>query len=290
MRTEEQMMKLILDTAREDERILAVYMNGSRTNPNAPEDIFQDYDIVYVVTETESFQQDRAWIDRFGERLFMQYPEEGFFGEDNTKECYGWLMQFADGNRLDLHVIVLERVLREIHGDRLCRILLDKQGVLPKIPEATDEDHWVRRPGQEEFLAVCNEFWWCLDNVAKGLWRREIPYVQDILNQNVRPQLVRQLSWKAGVKEDFRISVGKSGKYLYRWLEPQVWERFLSTYAGSGIGELWQAVETMCVLFEETAAENAAALGLDYCREEGENCQSYLRHVRNLPQDAKEVF
>ena len=46
MRTEEQMMKLILDTAKEDERILAVYMNGSRTNPNAPKDIFQDYDII----------------------------------------------------------------------------------------------------------------------------------------------------------------------------------------------------------------------------------------------------
>ena len=26
-------------------------MNGSRANPNAPRDIFQDYDIVYVVEE-----------------------------------------------------------------------------------------------------------------------------------------------------------------------------------------------------------------------------------------------
>ena len=95
-------MKLILDTAAADDRILAVYMNGSRTNPNVPKDIFQDYDIVYVVTETESFRKDRGWIDRFGERLFMQYPEEGFFGSGNAEECYGWLIQFSDGNRLDL--------------------------------------------------------------------------------------------------------------------------------------------------------------------------------------------
>ena len=81
MRTEEQMMKLILDTAKEDERILAVYMNGSRTNPNAPKDIFQDYDIIYVVTETE----------RFGERLFMQYPEEGFFGTADRENCQRFL-------------------------------------------------------------------------------------------------------------------------------------------------------------------------------------------------------
>lgn len=283
-------MKLILDTAAADDRILAVYMNGSRTNPNVPKDIFQDYDIVYVVTETESFRKDRGWIDRFGERLFMQYPEEGFFGSGNAEECYGWLIQFSDGNRLDLHVDTLEYALGDIRSDRLCRILLDKAGVLPELPEPTDEDHWVRRPDQEEFEAVCNEFWWCLDNVAKGLWRGEVLYVQDMLNCHIRPQLVCQLSWKAGAAENFRISVGKSGKYLYRWLEPEEWESFLSTYAGSDIEEIWNAVETMCGLFDRTAGNNGEILGLKYCREEADNCRKYLRHVRNLPRDASEIF
>ena len=290
MRTEEQMMRLILDTAGEDDRILAVYMNGSRTNPNVPRDIFQDYDIVYVVTETESFQADQSWIDRFGERLFMQYPEDGFFGNGEKEKCYGWLIQFADGNRLDLHVNTVEYALQDICSDRLCRILLDKKNVLPQIPEATDEDHWVKRPGQEEFEAVCNEFWWCLDNVAKGLWRREVPYVQDMLNFHVRPQLVCQLSWKAGAKENFQISVGKSGKYLYRWLKPEEWDRFLATYAGSGIEELWDAVEIICRLFDDTARENARTLGRNYNREEADNCPSYLHHVRSLPRDAAEIY
>lgn len=40
MRSEQEMFDLILNTARDDERIRAVYMNGSRTNPNAPKDIF----------------------------------------------------------------------------------------------------------------------------------------------------------------------------------------------------------------------------------------------------------
>ena len=39
MRSEKEMMDLILETAKNDERIRAVYMNGSRTNPNAPKDI-----------------------------------------------------------------------------------------------------------------------------------------------------------------------------------------------------------------------------------------------------------
>lgn len=36
MRSEQEMLDLILDTARQDERIRAVILNGSRANPNAP--------------------------------------------------------------------------------------------------------------------------------------------------------------------------------------------------------------------------------------------------------------
>ncbi len=70
MRSESQMYKLILDIANQDERIYAVYMNGSRTNKNVPEDMFQDFDIVYVVEETGSFRKDKKWIEKFG-RYFI---------------------------------------------------------------------------------------------------------------------------------------------------------------------------------------------------------------------------
>ena len=55
MRSKHEMFSLILGVANKDNRIRAVYMNGSRANPKIKRDIFQDYDIVYVVKETESF-------------------------------------------------------------------------------------------------------------------------------------------------------------------------------------------------------------------------------------------
>ena len=58
MRTQQEMFNLIIHTAQRDPRIRAVIMNGSRANPNAPGDIFQDYDIVYVVTDLPSFKSD----------------------------------------------------------------------------------------------------------------------------------------------------------------------------------------------------------------------------------------
>lgn len=293
MRNEQEMYGLIINTAREDERIRAVYMNGSRTNPNAPRDIFQDYDIVYVVEDTAPFREDRSWIDRFGKRLYMQCPEENdrLLGKDGDIEhCYGWLIQFADGNRLDLHVQTIEESKRWILEDKLCRILLDKDGLLPPIPESTDEDYYVRRPSEAEFLACCNEFWWCLNNVAKGLWRREIPYVQDMLNLYIRPELVKVLGWKAGLSHDFQISAGKSGKYLFRYLPEDVWKRFLSTYAGANTEEIWEAVMTLCELFNEQAGETAAGLGYEYCREEASASWGHLKHVRCLPGDAQEIY
>lgn len=75
MRTEAEMYELILNIARNDERIRAVYMNGSRTNPNVPKDIFQDYDLVYVVTDTSAFIEEKKWIDNFGESYLRFYKD-----------------------------------------------------------------------------------------------------------------------------------------------------------------------------------------------------------------------
>lgn len=290
MRGEEEMYDLILETVREDERIRAVYMNGSRTNPNVPKDIFQDYDVVYVVRETESFIADRTWIDRFGERLFMQYPDENPHYPSDVHNCYGWLIQFADGNRLDLHVESIPHAQENILKDSLCKVLLDKDGLLPVVPPSTERDYLIEKPDEARYLGVCNEFWWCLDNVAKGLFRGEMPYVQDMLNFVIRKQLESMLSWKAGILTDFSVSAGKSGKYLYRYLSGQEWQEYLATYCSAKGEECWESVMTMCALFERTAVFVGEKLGYSYNAEEGKNCRAYLEHVRRLPKDATEIY
>lgn len=273
VRYEQEMMDLILSTAREDERIRAVYMNGSRTNPNAVKDIFQDFDIVYVVRETESFQRDAAWIDRFGVRLYMQYPEDSGDFPSDKHNCYGWLMQFADGNRLDLHVQRVEFSQKNILRDRLCIILLDKDNCLPEMPPSTDADFFVRRPTEKQFLDTCNEFWWCLNNVAKGLWRKEIPYAQD-----------------AGTTTDFACCVGKSGKYLYWFVPKEGWEGYLATYSSADPAECWQAAELMCLLFHSIARQVGQALGFHYKEGEAGTSFQFFRHVKKLPADAAEIL
>lgn len=291
MRTEQEMYDLILKVAREDERIRAVYLDGSRTNPNAPKDIFQDYDVVYVVRETADFIKDRDWVSRmFGEILYMQRPDE--FPDENTDitKCYGWLMQFADGNRLDLHVETTEFAKAGFFDDSLRKILLDKDDILPEIPEPSDKNYWVKKPGFQEYSGTCNEFWWCLNNIAKGLWRKELTYVQDMANYVVRPQLTKMLSWKIGLATDWSAAVGKSGKYMYRFLPGEVWQEYLSTWFSCDVNEAWEAMLLMCAMFERTAKEVGEGLGYEYNRTEAKNSRMYFEHVRTLPEDAKEIY
>ena len=141
MRTEREMTALILGVAERDARVRAVFMNGSRANPNAPRDIFQDYDIVYVVEETASFRAQPGWVDVFGERLVMQTPDEMDHAAGQPTDlarCYGYLMQFADGNRIDLRLMTLPRALEECQSDSQTIVLLDKDGILPPLPLPSD--------------------------------------------------------------------------------------------------------------------------------------------------------
>jgi aminoglycoside 6-adenylyltransferase len=290
VRTEQEMYDLILEIAKYDERVFAVYINGSRTNDNVPADIFQDFDIVFVVSETASFIKQKKWIQNFGEILYMQYPDESPYYPNDKENLYGWLIQFTDGNRLDLHVETEIYAQEHITDDKLCKVLLDKKGILLDLHESTDIDYWVKKPTKEEYLCTCNEFWWGLNNVAKGLWRNEMPYVQDMVNFYVRKQLEKLLSWKVGVLTDFSVSTGKSGKYMYRWLDKQEWEAFLSTYFSGRVFQAWEAVMRMCDLFEQTALYVGEKLGFQYNRMEGKNARGFLEHVRQLPKEAKEIY
>ena len=57
MRTEPEILDLIFQTAK-TLQVEAVAMSGSRTNSQAPQDEFQDYDVVYVVENLDELITD----------------------------------------------------------------------------------------------------------------------------------------------------------------------------------------------------------------------------------------
>ncbi|AZU62152.1 aminoglycoside 6-adenylyltransferase [Neobacillus mesonae] len=285
MRSDQEMFDLVLNMARRDDRIRAVAMNGSRTNPNAPKDLFQDFDIVYMVTEIDSFIQDEKWIDIFGERIIMQTPEK----LTSSFKRYPYLMLFADGNRIDLTLLPINKKEEYLQEDKLTVILLDKDDALPAIPPPNDEEYWVKRPSAEDFSNCCNEFWWVLTYVAKGLWRNEILYAQEHLNNYVRPMLLKMLEWQVGIQNDFAVSIGKSGKYLEKFLPEDIWRDLMSTYPNGEYENVWNALFSMINLFRTTAQSVAESLNFQYPHHDDNRVTKYLKLVKELPSNAVEI-
>ncbi|WP_458120057.1 aminoglycoside 6-adenylyltransferase [Paenibacillus sp. Z6-24] len=290
MRNNQQMMDLILNYARNDERIRAVAMNGSRVNENAPEDPFQDYDVVYLVTDVDSFTSDHSWVDYFGERLIMQIPDNSTSDPPHPSGSFAYLMLFADGNRIDLRLLPIQQCEAYLQEDKLTVLLLDKDGSIPALPEPTDEDYRVMQPTAVQFAECCNEFWWVSTYIAKGLWRREILYALEHLDRYVRPMLIRMLSWQAGDRHGWQISIGKSGKYLDKYVSAEDWQALLATYSCAEEESVWQAVFATIDLFSRTARQVASCLGLEYNREEEGNVTAHLRHIAGLPHDAIRIY
>ena len=293
MRSEKEMFDLILGVAQKDERIRAVYMNGSRTNPNAPKDIFQDYDIVYVVTETMSFIKDKTWIHTFGDLLMIQEPDknnESAGMNMNFDKSYGYLMLFTDGNRIDLHIETKDTMIEGYINDKLTVPLLDKDNILPRIPDPTDIDYHVKKPTESMFMSCCSDFWWCLQNVAKGIWRDELPYAKQMFEFVIRVRLEEMVSWWIGIKHDFRVSTGKMGKYFKSYLPKSYWEMYERTYSDNNYEHFWDSIFVTCELFRTLAEDVAGNFLFTYPMDDDVNMMKYLKRLRNLPSDAKKIF
>ncbi len=283
------MFDRILGVAKEDERIRAVYMNGSRTNLNAPKDIFQDYDIVYVVTETAPFINDKTWLQTFGDLLMMQEPDKNDQSVDSDKS-YGYLMLFTDGNRIDLRLEAMDTMMNRYVSDSLTVPLLDKDNIFPAISAASDIDYHVDKPAESTFMSCCNDFWWCLQNVAKGIWRDELPYAKQMFEYVIRARLDEMVSWWIGTKHDFQVSSGKMGKYFKKYLPESYWEMYEKTYSDHDYEHVWDSIFVICELFRTLAKEVAAHLLFTYSMDDDINMTKYLKHVRKLPSNAKEIF
>lgn len=286
MRTEKEMFDLILDTAQQDERIRAVVMNGSRANQSIKRDCFQDFDICYVVTDIEPFKDER-YIDCFGEMMVFQKPNSMGTITPEKQKAVVYLMQFVDGNRIDLSITTIDNYDDE--GEPTVA-LLDKDGILPKYPEPTGDVYNIKRPTQKQFDDCCNEFWWLNPYIAKGIWRNELSYTKKHMDLYLRDELVKMLGWYIGTKTDFSISIGKMGKYLKNYLSKEEWDRFEKTYPNHEEKNIWKSLFVMDDLFRDVAQQVAKYSDFNYPIDDDTQVTTYLNHVRKLPKESTKIY
>lgn len=264
MRTEKEMLDIILTYAKEHDEIKIVGMEGSRIHPKIEKDNLQDYDITYIVTNMDTFTQNDRWLDIFGKRIFMQKPEAMTLYEPQLGSWYSYLMLLEDGNRIDLKIVPIEEADLYVYSESLIKILLDKENIIGEIALPTNSSYRVKEPTAQFFDDCCNEFWWVSTFVAKGLCRKELLYSTDYINQTLRTELYRMISWNVGIDTGFSESVGKSQRFLEKRISQELWNRIIATYNMSSYENLWMVLFSLQEIFREISKEVAQKSGFDY--------------------------
>ena len=280
MRTEKEMLYIILTYAAGHDEIKVVGIEGSRIHPKITKDALQDYDITYIVTNMNTFIKDEEWLDIFGKRIFMQKPEGMTLYEPQLGNWFSYLMLLEDGNRIDLKIVPVEEIDLYLYSESLIKILLDKDNMVGEIPMPSNETYLIKLPTPQHFEDCCNEFWWVSTYVAKGLCRKEFLYATDYLNQTLRTELYRMISWNVGIETDFSESIGKSQRFLEQRVSKELWDRIIETYKMHSYDDLWQTLYLIQDLFREVSKEVAEKLEFPY-PEYDENITKYIKNLQH---------
>ena len=187
---------------------------------------------MYAVTETKSFIEGKNWIFVFGEILILQEPDKIAVAKGkqmNFDISYAYLMLFKDGNRIDIGLKTKEAMLGEYLSDTLTVPLLDKDNCLPEIPPVSDANYWIKKPTEAIYASCRNEFRRCLQNVAKGIARDELPYAMRMFNSPVRNMLHLMIEWHitCDLFRILAISVAKDLGFTYNHEEDKNMSEYL---------------------------------------------------------------
>jgi len=263
-------IEYMIDLAEGDDNIRAVLLEGSYTLEK--QDKKSDRDIVFVTRTNQPYFDGKIipqLVKHFGEIAVMQTPDNG-----DPHDVYTHLIQFLSGKEdLSGHAVRIDLTFNSIEFlsrtplESATVVLLDKNDRFSDVPEPSDRDFWVKKPSQQEFDECSNEFWWTVPYVWKALQRGQRIHALELMNECVRPQFVKMMSWLAGARNEFRVSVGKHASEVGRYV-PEYSKALLLSYSDSfGIGN---ALAELVVAFPKLAGGTASALNYTYNAGEGE--------------------
>ena len=264
MRTETEMFDVILQTAKVLQ-IDAVAMSGSRTNPKAPKDEFQDYDVVYVVDDLDNLTSDLSWLDQFGTRIIEQHNVLG------NRRLY--LMLFEDGNRIDLTLCPTEYIQEWVDSEAGFTVLVDEKGLFESYSSGP-ERFWIHPASETDFEKSCNEFWWVSAYVVKGICRKQVIYATDHLYGICQQELLKILAWQVA-SDRGAVDIGKNYKYLFNYLPAEKEKEFSNLLDLSSLEKTTQSLLATMQLFHQEAQRLAQKMGFDYDREVTEKMIEY---------------
>ena len=278
MRTEKEMLELILNTAREDDRIRAVTMEGSGVTEGAAHDEFSDFDITFFVSDIGEFTADKDYMKRFGDILVMQMPDD-YYAEPydyNGKKRFAFLTQYKDGNRIDLTFIDVSNIGEQAEFVEPRTVLINKDNFKELKDIGSPECFFIKKPSEFEFFNTVNEFRWVSNYATKGLCRDEFYYAKRVMEEYMMNMFMKMINWKVGIENDFKVTTGANSKYLKKYLSKEEMERFKGIFSCGEYEDMWNKLFLMYDYFEDLSIFVSKELGYPLDLEESRNVRDFM--------------
>jgi aminoglycoside 6-adenylyltransferase len=250
----DRVIERILAWAEREEAVRVVAITSTRARDEGPPDALSDYDIVLVLTDVDRFDPAAAYATpaaRWGDESEVHGAKTFFRGvvyEDGTK--IDWTLWPAHAPEL---------VARQGLTDNLdvgYRVLLDRDGSTAGWAQPTHTAHVPRKPTEEEYVALVEEFWWSATYVVKARVRGEHFFARYILDMDMTYGVLRpMLEWLIETDREWTWKPGAYGRGLERELSPEV---------ANALEAAHDSLDATIALFRDVALAVGDALGYAY--------------------------
>ncbi len=264
--------------ARPDIRLALVV--GSRARSEFPGDDWADLDIV-IFTTTPQVYHNSGWLSAFGE-VWAAYRDRLNSGDAE------WLVVLAGGLDFDLAVLPAENPLTagwvwSRLDDVLARgyrVLLDRDGVVPRLPTATPQA--APLPDAFTFQNTVHGFWRTVERIAKKLRRGEVWMAHALCDRTLKDFLLQMAAWYARSAAG-GVDTWYEGHFFEQWADPRLVDGLRTAFAAYDTGDIWRALWVTIDLFRWLGAETAVRLGYDYPAEADRQIITWVRQLDEKP-------
>lgn len=284
VRSEQDIIKNILDTAEADEDIKAVI----RTNLVPVREYLYNYDFYFIVGDISKYDDDSVFEKAFGERILLFRGDRNY--PDMFPDTKAHLMVMREGTTVSVNVMDKETFIRryndeDIHenvwiGDTFEK-LLDKDHILPDIERLEEKQTlFDDKPSQAQFLGACHEFWWVMKTFAEYTLREELLSAMFYLNNSVREVLDQMLRWYISLREGRPVDMGILDSNMEILLEKDLFSLYKKTYPPADYDSIWQAYETAAQLWHIAGSKVAEFCGYGYPHKEEEDMRGFIQALK----------
>ena len=279
LKTDQEILQKIKEWGEKNQAVEAIVLTSSRVvSSTAFVDQFSDYDLAVYVNSLDEFKDDK-WLEYFGDILvcWPKFPESTFSQDWITR-----LVLFKSRLRIDFQ-ITDNFDLPPSDYDLGYQVIIDKKGIVSCFPQATRKKYLIKKPTENDFLILLNDFFWDATYVVKSLWREDLFSAKYMLDSSLRFDYFEKIiEWYIGSQNDWQVSTNVHGRYFKKYLDENTWNEIKKTFTGAEIEENWKAFIKLVELFTKFAREVAAKLGYGYPTEQERDMAAYYEQSKNL--------